>query len=111
MRIVHRLKDYTRTKHVYKCNICRNIFQTENALKSHISSCNTPVMVKKKQKLSHNALKCRICGTNFQSKHKLKLHHQSCKDRVYVCTICDRTWGLLSSLKKHMKTIHGDGKQ
>ena len=111
MRIVHRLKDYTRTKHVYKCNICRNIFRTENALKSHISSCNTPVMVKKKQKLSHNALKCRICGTNFQSKHKLKLHHQSCKDRVYVCTICDRTWGLLSSLKKHMKTIHGDGKQ
>ena len=111
MRVVHRLKDYIRTKHVYKCNICRNIFQTVNALKSHISSCNTPVMAKKKQKLSHNVLKCRICGTNFQSKDKLKLHHQSCKDRVYVCTICGRTWKLLSSLKNHMKTIHGDGKQ
>ena len=107
MRIVHRLKDYIRRKHVYKCNICRNIFQTVNALKSHISSCNTPVMAKKKQKLSHNVLKCRICGTNFQSKDKLKLHHQSCKDRVYVCTICGQTWKLLPNLKNHMKTIHG----
>ena len=112
MKKIHHLRKPTQRKLSrikYKCNICQNFFQSEDALKLHTSLCQvTASMVKKKQKLSHKVLKCGICGDIFQSKNALKAHYRSCKPTVFACTICGKNFELIAGLKRHMKSMHGN---
>ena len=87
------------------CELCNINFQTTKSLCSHVAKFH----------LGNVLYKCESCGKGFMSKGGIEGHisqHLSDSQKI-SCTHsdCNVTFGRHQSLKKHLKTVHGNQKQ
>ena len=62
----------------HKCEICENVFKTQNKLKQHFSSVHDTSKVK--------VFVCNICTKTFQSQVRLRNH---IKTKYFICVTFD----------------------
>lgn len=75
----------------YKCKVCNSFFRTPSTLKSHVEVQHTD---------SKN--KCEICGLKSSTSGKLKIHMRiHTNEKPYQCSFCPGTFKQLSVLKVH----------
>jgi len=75
----------------YKCKVCNAFFRTPSTLKSHVEVQHTE---------SKN--KCDICGLKSSTSGKLKIHMRThTNEKPYQCAFCPSTFKQLSVLKVH----------
>ena len=75
----------------YKCKVCGSFFRTPSTLKSHVEVQHTD---------SKN--KCNICGLKSSTSGKLKIHMRThTNEKPYQCSFCPGTFKQLSVLKVH----------
>ena len=75
----------------YKCKVCNSFFRTPSTLKSHVEVQHTD---------SKN--KCSICGLKSSTSGKLKIHMRiHTNEKPYQCSFCPGTFKQLSVLKVH----------
>lgn len=83
------------------CTLCSKMFRTKHHLyphlKSHLSSRDLS---------SHQ---CIFCNKKLLNSNNLQLHIRShTKEKPFTCKLCDFNFSAASSVKKHMKTAHGN---
>lgn len=95
------LRNHRMSKHQserpHSCKYCTKTFKTRGALSNHVG-------------MHEMLFKCNDCGRSFASRNAATTHIKKIhliKDReLYVCIICNATYGRSLFLAQHMKT-HG----
>ena len=87
-------------KRQYMCDICENIFKTEQLLRRHYNVIHN---MRKTTKWH----RCNICSKAFSYAHNLKMHihtiHESKKE--YKCEYCGKLFAEPGNLKLHISTV------
>ena len=70
---------------------------------SQTFSCSDKLLIHKEEQ--HNRLQCCKCQKTVPSKGKLTIHHRShTKQRPFSCSLCEKRFTEISSLRKHVLT-------
>lgn len=89
----------TKSKSLF-CDQCCRKFSTSSALRKHLN-------------LHNGAFTCELCGKLFASEHSLKTHmdiHEGKKISKAKCNVCEKMFFDISSLNRHVNSVHLDYK-
>ncbi|OXA45158.1 zinc finger protein 99 [Folsomia candida] len=132
------LSQHAKTEHAenlvrFSCRLCRNEFKTRNDLRKHISTHTTEKPYNcaicgrsftqefdmKSHEMTHldkssrDLLQCHLCPRTFLRREGLQNHirivHENQKN--YPCSLCDKRFCYLSSLKGHVDARHAANRQ
>lgn len=78
---------------VFKCVLCPQSFSNYQLLNKHIS-------------IHFRNFVCDQCGVGFATEMRWKNHAQCHETGTYSCTLCDRVYNTISSLKDHVERVH-----
>jgi KRAB domain-containing zinc finger protein len=105
----------------YYCNVNERQVQSKNTSchdKHHCQHCGktffTTVSFRRHLKFEHtelNELRCISCNDTFESISDLQFHkaahsRNAGSDGPYLCSICGKTFGILSTLRSHERRLH-----
>jgi len=92
---------------VYKCQICKNNFKTEQELNSHQQKNHTEYyrMKQTSKQARLDEFKCKICEKQFTRKQALQQHmFTHTGDHPYKCDVCGQGFSDAWMVKRHMKS-------
>ena len=111
------LEYHTETYHdpsmpTFKCPVCEQILSTKSILKRHIQTVHeNPTFESEKcgEKLSRKNHYNRHLREAYSIEHKLNMHYASPEILYkFKCDHCEEKFNRNETLKRHVKTIHGD---
>ncbi|XP_033610537.1 zinc finger protein 70 isoform X16 [Cryptotermes secundus] len=85
----------------HHCQHCGKTFFTAVSFRHHLKVDHTEL----------NELRCISCNDTFESISDLQFHksvhsRNSVSDGPYLCSICGKTFGILSTLRSHERRVH-----
>ena len=84
------------SKHM--CHICGLEFQSSTSISNHMASHHQTVTTD---------LICDKCGKGFPTKNLLYKHNYfNHRQKVFICTICERAFPIVTKLTDHLRTEH-----
>ena len=82
----------------FTCSECNQNFHEEEQLENHIEK-------------RHKTFPCPECKIIFTRKVDLKLHTEVHQKKLKICTECENRFASKANLQRHIKNIHGKGKE
>ncbi len=123
--LVFHLKSFHPTSRTYHCLVCESAFNNAADLASHSWSIHS----RKKVSCKHSSYKttskarmqthvrthtsglhCKKCGQLYPNSSSLCEHSKLHGKRMpNICSVCNKQFATIHSLRIHVKGIHGDG--
>ena len=91
---IHKEKNHGK----FTCSDCKLSYAAEELLTNHINK-------------RHKTFPCPDCKTMFTRKASLKLHMEVHQKKFEICTECDKRFSSKANLQRHIRNIHGGGKE
>ena len=89
------IQDGTKTKFIYKCNVCGKEYNNKSNCHRHLKSHTDT-----------KGYKCGYCGKAFTHRYEVRMHCRThTGERPFKCPICTRGFNESGNLRRHMK-IH-----
>ena len=92
------VKEKCDIKKCHMCHICGLEFQSSTSISNHMASHHQSVTTD---------LICDKCGKGFPTKNLLYKHNYfNHRQKVFICTICERAFPIVTKLTEHLRTEH-----
>ncbi|KAJ8302641.1 hypothetical protein KUTeg_019037 [Tegillarca granosa] len=89
------IQEGTKTKYIYKCNVCGKEYNNKSNCHRHLKSHTTD-----------KNFKCGYCGKAFTHRYEVRMHCRThTGEKPFKCPICTRGFNESGNLRRHMK-IH-----